>query len=213
MNAISIMMPAIVIIVIGSNTVSWKVGKSLRNVWVATEFAILPTIIETTIPKTDPQNPSIIASALKQRKTLLLLIPRALSRPISRVRSWTDMNNVLMMPIAAATRAIAPKILNTTRIASKKTRIMPTSSSIVMAVRPIFSSSSLICEIFSGSTSATAWKVRLVPSGIPLALMLLILFQSARFARLPPLDSMPGAWVPVTFASTIVWQSLRFVAV
>ena len=83
----NMIMKAIEIIVIGSKIVSWKVGKSLRKVSMATLFAMLPTSIDTRMPNTEPQKPSIIASAEKLRKTLLLLMPSALSRPISRVRS------------------------------------------------------------------------------------------------------------------------------
>ena len=83
----NIIVSAIEIIVHGSKIVSWKVGKSLRKVSTATLLAMLPTIMETIMPKAEPQKPSMIASAEKLRKTLLLLMPRALSRPISRVRS------------------------------------------------------------------------------------------------------------------------------
>ena len=83
----NIMIATIVIIVSGSKIVSVKVGKSERKVSRAIPFTILPIIIETATPTAEPQKPRRIASQLKLAKTWPLLMPRALSRPISRVRS------------------------------------------------------------------------------------------------------------------------------
>ena len=112
------MMPVIIAILSGLKITSSKVGKLERKVSCATVLATVPTSIDTRIPTTDPQKPSKIASIEKLKNTLLLLIPIAFIKPISRVRSWTAMNNVLMMPIAAASSAMPPKILNTTIMAA-----------------------------------------------------------------------------------------------
>ena len=103
-----------------------------------------------------------MASKEKLRNTLPLDRPMAFMRPISRVRSWTDINRVLMMPMEAARRAMPPNMENTTRMMSKKVFIMPIWSSTVMPVSLSFSRAALMSSTFTeGSNSAVANMTRL----------------------------------------------------
>ncbi len=65
-----------------------------------------------------PRSPSITASRLKSENTRPLPMPIAFIRPISRVRSCTDMSRVLTMPKLAASRAITANAFSTSTMPS-----------------------------------------------------------------------------------------------
>ncbi len=99
------------------------------------------------------------ASAENSAKIFPAPIPIAFIRPISRVRSCTDISSVLMMPKPAAMSAMMAKPLSTQTRPLMTELMAPSWSSSVMPTMSWVRSSRLMRETSSGVLPGRRWTV------------------------------------------------------